>query len=289
MQSLTTPSRSSDAPDGAAIETCRSEARGTQPPLADGLWRGAIGVLSLLMLLLFAAALQQGGYFARVAEYLTPRVDRYLHNAGISARKIVIKGQVNLRDAEVIAALGISAGQSLFGFDALEAQKRLSQLQLVRGARVMRLLPSTLLVEIEERVPFARWAHDERVDLIDRDGVVLDDIAHIDAAAYPLVAGAGAGAVAEPLIRLMSSHEELAESIGMARFTPVRRWDLVVRSGAVIKLPADDIALALARFLRLPGWRDLLQQADMVIDMRLPDRAFVRRAAPRQAANTSAG
>jgi cell division protein FtsQ len=246
-------------------------------------------LLFVALLMLLAGGLYQGRYFERLAGFAAPRIEAYFHNAGIYVQKIVVEGQVNLKDEDILAALGISTGQSLFGFDAQEAQQRLLQLRMVRSARVMRLLPSTLLVEIEERSPFARWQHGDRTDLIDREGAVLSAEAKAGGTALPLVAGEGAETEAEPLIRLMTVHERLAEGVAMARFVAGERWDLVAKSGAVIRLPANDVALALARFVRLPDWRDLLDQPGVVVDMRLPDRAFVRRDAPPVATAARAG
>lgn len=287
MQSLKTSSRPAAAPEGAGAEARRRAAASASasPPFLHTL--SVLLFVALLMLL--AAGLYRGRYFDRLAGYVAPRLEAYFHNAGIHVQKIVVKGQVNLADADILAALGIATGQSLFGFDAQEAQQRLMRLQLVKSARVMRMLPSTLLVEIEERAPFARWQRGDRTDLIDRDGVVLSGAAKTDGNAYPLVAGEGAGAVAEQLIRLMTVHERLAEAVAMARFVAGERWDLVARSGAVVRLPANEVALALARFVRLPDWAQLLAEAGTVVDMRLPDRAFVRRDRPPVATAASAG
>ena len=46
----------------------------------------------------------------------------------------------------------------------------------VRDARVSRRLPDTLVVDIVERRPAAIWQHNQRLTLIDMDGVVLEPV-----------------------------------------------------------------------------------------------------------------
>ncbi len=291
MQSLTTGSDPDTPSMEGADQTCRPVSPSTispagpsagpvvSPPAGSGkesaVSKGRSGLYALLALSVFAIGLVYGGYFERVRSMVNGPLDNYFRSAGLVLQKIQIKGQVNLGDEQVIALLGIRSGQSLVGFDALRAQKRLSSLGQVRSARVMRLLPSTLLVEIEERVPFARWLHEGRMELVDEDGFVLVGVSP-ENRSYPLVVGEGAATRAARLIRILATHENLAGRIKMAERVGQYRWNLHAKSGAVIKLPRHELALALARFVTLPDWNRLLSRKNMVIDLRLRGRAFVR-------------
>ena len=230
-----------------------------------------------LALALLLAGLFYGGFFNRLSSFLAEPVQAYLLDAGVNLQKIQIKGQVNLDNAQIVKALGINSGQSLFGFDAIKAQQQLSQLGQVKSARVMRLLPSTLLVEIIERVPFARWLHNGRMQLIDVEGVVLRQLLEGQEVDFPLVVGDGASEKAAYLIRILSTHHELSGRIKMAERVAQYRWNLHAKSGAMIKLPPVDLALGLARLVQLPDWVRLLQQENLVIDLRRAGQAFVRR------------
>ncbi len=232
-------------------------------------------MLVACMLALFLVGLFYGGYFERVRLLASSMVEAYFLNAGIVLQEIHIKGQVNLRDEQIVAALGIRSGQSLFGFDATKAQKQLSMLGQVKSARVMRLLPSKLLVEIEERVPLARWIHEGQIDLIDKDGVVLRTLSSLDQSGHPLVAGAGADKKASALIRILSTHRGLAQHIKLAKRVGQYRWNLHANSGALIKLPPADVALGVARFVSLPDWQTLLTRKNLVVDLRQSSQAFV--------------
>lgn len=233
------------------------------------------GWLVLFMMALFLGGLAYGGFFDRLRSHISGPIETYFLNAGITLKKIVIKGQVGLKDEQILDALGIHSGQSLFGFNAFDAQKQLTKLGQVKTARIMRLLPSTLLVEIEERHPFAIWLRDGRMDLVDKDGVVLRVLSKDQKTNYPLIIGVGAAKKAAHLIRILSTHEELAGRIKMAERVGQYRWNLHAKSGAMIKLPSTELALGLARFVELPGWRKLLDSKNLTVDLRHPGQAFV--------------
>src|SRR3546814_1134860 len=68
-------------------------------------------------------------------------------------------------------------------------RERLLRFGWVEEARVSRRLPDTLVVDIVERTPAAIWQHNQRLALIDRHGVVLQDV-ELDAMPdLPLVIG----------------------------------------------------------------------------------------------------
>ena len=280
MRSLTTLSDIISFPKGGDGEACADErveqSRNNVPKVSQS---RSFGIILALMLAMFLSGLHYGGYFERVRQFSSAIMETYFLSAGIVLQEIHIKGQLHLEDKQIIKALGIRSGQSLFGFDALKAQKQLSSLGPVKSARVMRLLPSKLLVEIEERPPFARWMHDGRIDLIDKEGVVLRRLADVQQSHYPLVVGAGAERRAAALIRVLSTHPGLAGHIKLAERVGRYRWNLLARNGALIKLPPVNIALAIARFVSLPDWQTLLTSKKLVVDLRQSSQVFVNRQA----------
>ena len=276
MRSLTTLSDTLNFPKGEGDKTCPNDtAKQSGPSNIKNSPNRNFGALVVFMLALFLVGLHTGGYFERVRSFASLLFETYFLSAGIVLREIHIKGQVNLQDEQILTALGIRSGQSLFGFDAISAQKRLSALGPVKSARVMRLLPSKLLVEIKERSPFARWLHGGRLKLIDRDGFVLSKLSGAQRLNYPLVAGAGADKKAAELIRILSTHPVLAEHIKLAEWIGHYRWNLHAKGGAVIKLPPANLALGVARFVSLPDWQALLVRKNLVVDLRQASQAFI--------------
>ena len=89
-------------------------------------------------------------------------------------------------------------GSPILGFSLEQARKRIETLSWVDHATVERRLPGTVVVQPEERRPFAIWQHDGKFVLIDRNGQIVtnEDVAQFRQ--LPLVVGAGAPEAADP-------------------------------------------------------------------------------------------
>src|SRR6185312_3419901 len=79
------------------------------------------------------------------------QVEALAVSAGFGVRQITVEGQNHLSDAELAHALNAGPGTMMFAFDTDAAKARLEAVPWVKQAQVMRLLPSTLQVVIEER------------------------------------------------------------------------------------------------------------------------------------------
>ena len=166
--------------------------------------------------------------------------------AGLEVKAVQIEGQRHLKEAEISAALGPRDGVSIFVFDTEAARERLKRYGWVAEARVMRLLPSTLVVELEERTPYALWREGGKLAAIDATGKGLALVERSEFPNLPVVSGAGAAAPAAEIVEALNAVPELRDRVRDIERIAGRRWDLVLDSGLRAKLPATNIAGALA-------------------------------------------
>ena len=87
--------------------------------------------------------------------------------------------------------------------DVGDIRSRLLEFGWVKDARVSRRFPDTLVIDIVERKPAALWQDEDRLTLIDAEGVVLDRVQVSQMPDLPLLIGKGANAQAMPLDRLL--------------------------------------------------------------------------------------
>ena len=157
---------------------------------------------------------------------------------GLGIDGVSVDGNKHLTEAQVVEALAIQPSVSIFAFDTDAARDRLLQNGWVREARVMRLLPTTLVVELEERSPFAVWREGGDSVVIDAVGRPL---AEVQAAAFPslpVVSGPGAAGPAKEIVDMVRGFPELAGRVRDIERVAGRRWDLVLDTGLRAKLPA---------------------------------------------------
>ncbi len=195
---------------------------------------------------------------------------------GLRVREVVIDGRQKTPEPLLRAAIGVRSGEPILAFSAAEARSRIETINWVKSATVERRLPSTIVVQLNERRPFAIWQNQGKFALIDRDGNTVTDS---DVAAFagqlPLVVGSGAPHAAAALIDALATQPALQSRLTAAVRVGERRWNLRMNNGADVLLPEGAETLALARLASLQNAHALLDRPLETVDMRLPDRMVV--------------
>ena len=245
---------------------------GAQLDRGNGAWR-------IVALLLLAGAAGYGfwvsgedglyGQAKRGVEALTIA-------AGFGVKRITVEGQRHVTDAELTTALAAGPRTMMLAFDTDAAKERLEHVPWIKHAQVMRLLPSTLQVVIEERVPFAVWQSRGQTYVVDAEGTVIAPAVREAYADLPLVVGEGAGKNAADLFDTLRPFDSLTKQMVAALRVGDRRWTLKLASGIDIMLPDDGVTDALNTLIGLDRDRNLLGRNIAAVDLRLADRVSVR-------------
>lgn len=196
-------------------------------------------------------------------------------DAGFGLQDLYIKGREKTTSEEVLAATGMRIGESIFSVPLDEIKKRLETLGTVRHATVERSLPGTLRIALEERQPMAVWQHQGKQQLVDIDGVVLQE----KAGDYPqllVVVGSGAPAHLASLIEMLAREPELARQVVAAVRVGERRWDIKFSGGLEVMLPDAQQEKAWNKLADMQRRQDILDKAVRAIDMRIEERIFIK-------------
>jgi cell division protein FtsQ len=231
-------------------------------------------VLFLASALLYGAWI--GGQTERLFDALNGGVEKLAVAAGFGVKRITVEGQLHATDAEITAALKAGPDTMMLGFDTDAAKARLEAVPWIRHAQVMRLLPSTLQVVVEERVPYAIWQNHGQTYVVDAEGVMLAPALREAYADLPLVVGEGAAKAASALYDALKPYGDLKQKMIAALRVGDRRWTLKLASGLEIMLPDDNIGEALSSLTKLDEERGLLKRDIAAVDLRLLDRVTVR-------------
>lgn len=226
----------------------------------------------VLLIVLSVRSAAPGGTLATLRE----RFGGAVGFAGLRVQEVVIEGRANTPEPLLRAALGVTTGSPILGFSLEAARQRIETLSWVEHATVERQLPGTIVVNLQERRPFAIWQNGGKFVLIDRAG---QTVAHQDVAGFrtlPLVVGPGAPSGAAALIDALMERPALQARVVAAVRVGERRWNLHMNNNADVLLPEGHEAAALDRLMQLQQDHDLLDRPLVAIDMRLPDRLVLR-------------
>lgn len=215
--------------------------------------------------------------YAGVFEAARVELAKSASRSGFEVRRVRVSGVERMNEQLVYERVLAERDRPMPLVDLADVRARLLDLPWVADARVSRQLPDTLKVDIVERVPHAVLRKPDRLMLIDPQGHELEPIAAAEAKGTLLIEGPGAARQVEELGRLLDAAPALKPQIASAEWVGNRRWNLTFKTGQLLALPEGDAgAPALVKFARLDGMHRLIGGRPIAIDMRVPDRAYLR-------------
>jgi len=206
-------------------------------------------------------------------------------DAGLAVASVTVSGRQRTEDPAILDALGADRGTPTLAVDPAAARRRLEALPWVHHARVERRFPGRLLVRLHEREPMAVHTAGDGARLLDWRG---EPIRGIDAGRFPgllRVSGTGAPDATRELLRTLEGQPELADRAVRARRVGQRRWDVRLRNGVRVALPAEGAAAAWTRLARLEREHRLLARDVRRVDLRAAHRVVLERGKPRGGAD----
>jgi cell division protein FtsQ len=203
-------------------------------------------------------------------------VDALACGFGFSINAIEIRGLAEADSTEISDRIDVSRTGSLVMLDAEFARRRIAEIPWVADVTVRKIYPNRVVVDLTERQPFALWQDDGRVSVVDRTGAVMSDVILTRHAGLPLVVGAGANTRVGEAVDMMNAVSTLRPKIRAAVLVADRRWNLMTVDGVEILLPEEDPKAALARVADLQASKKILDRDVVAVDLRVPDRLFVR-------------
>ena len=195
---------------------------------------------------------------------------------GFKVDEILVIGRRETAQKDLLAAVQLARGAPILAFDLKAARKRIEALPWIKTVSVERMLPDTVLLNIEERRPLALWQHKGAFALIDSDGEVILKTGLERFSDLIVVVGRDAPAQAAELLKTLASEPQLMDRVRAAVRIGGRRWNLRFDNGIDVELPEQGLAEAWRRLAAFERRHRLLSRDITAIDLRLPDRVVVR-------------
>jgi len=114
----------------------------------------------------------------------------YFINSGFfSLDNIIIKCNRDALASELEPIIGVEKGTNIWRVDTGAVERRIETHPLVAASRVKRVWPSTLTIEVQERIPAAILVQNGEFLLVDKEGVVMQRVNRIGHLDLPLISG----------------------------------------------------------------------------------------------------
>lgn len=242
-------------------------ARGVLPPrVALGVVGGVLGIGLIVTL----ATGHRGERLAHAA------VSSSTAGFGFKLDKVHIQGASPMAQQAVLDATGLYKGQPILDLDLEQVRQSVARVGWVKEAQVVRLLPDTLVIAVKERETLAVWQNRGRTFVIDGAGATIPEA---DAGRFPqlpLIVGEGANEAAAAILPAVQSRPRLRDRLEALVRVDGRRWDLRLKDGGIVQLPAVEEESALIRLDQLDERQRILELGFERIDLREPGLIALR-------------
>ena len=203
-----------------------------------------------------------------------------LADAGFRVSSVVVEGASRFSVPYIVKAAGIRHDTPLMGLDLDQVRHRVEQVGWVKSVRILRLLPDTVVLAVAERPRLAVWQAHGRSRVIDPEGDVIPEADPGLFVDLPLVVGDGAPQAAGSILPELQARPRLMGRMEAVVRVDDRRWDLRLKDGSLIQLPAIGEYAALIQLDQLDQKDRLLDLGFERIDLRDPEMVVVRPRAP---------
>ena len=215
--------------------------------------------------------------YAGVPELARSELAKSASRAGFEVDRVRVTGVDRLNEQIVYERVLGEQDRPMPLVEVQDIRERLLELSWVKDARVSRQLPDMLRIDIVEREPHAVVLKPDRLILVDATGHELEPVSTEEAKGMLLISGPGAQKQVAELGRLLDAAPALKPQIAAAEWVGNRRWNLTFKTDQLLALPEGDKGpAALVKFAEMDGRNRLIGGKAIAIDMRVPDRAYLR-------------
>lgn len=188
-----------------------------------------------------------------------------------------IEGASDSLNAEIREVLGLEFPISSFDLDLDKLHERVLSLPPVEIAEVHLKGGGILSVRVDEKIPALLIKKDIGFNVLSEHGQYIRSVSSREHFSHlPLITGEGAENVASQAPSLFKAiGGELDEVRGLV-FVGKRRWNIVLASGQVIMLPANNPEQAIQKILILDKAEQILSRQVAIFDFRIPSRITLR-------------
>jgi cell division protein FtsQ len=218
----------------------------------------------------------QSGFVDQIQRRILSQFYIATADAGFRVQNVIVKGRQSVERDVLKNILNVEKGEPIFSYNLADMAQNIESLTWVKNVRIERRLPDTLYIVMEERTPLALWQQGGRVVLVDGDGVILSDKNLKKFSDLMVIVGDEAPQKAGTLMSYLQAEQTLKAQVTGARWVGNRRWDLVLKSGAIVRLPEQDMGLAISRLAKAQKEDQLLSKKLETIDVRDPMRIVVQ-------------
>jgi cell division protein FtsQ len=188
-----------------------------------------------------------------------------------------ISGNSKISEKEIRDAIGVKEGADLLSIPIHELRSKLLKLPWVKDVHILRFFPESLQIKISEEKAEAVFVEGNKKYLISEKGKILEQVDNDEILEkFIRVKGKNSNFEFKELLDTLHKFPKIRTRLFMVEKISDRRWNLILNSKALIKLPESQIINAIDALEQLNEENKLIS-LPTVVDLRLaPDRIYIK-------------
>ena len=177
---------------------------------------------------------------------------------------------------EIRLLIGVDLPISSYDINLEKIKKKIQLLKEVKSVNLY-ITENIIYIQVKARQPAIYWLNSSGLELLDDDGVSIKVVNDGRASlSLPLIAGVGANRYIDEAIFIYSKSKLFSKEIlGLVRVGE-RRWDLILKNGKKIMLPAEGLEIAFKKLIKENSYKTLVSGNFSVLDLRNLSRMVIR-------------
>ena len=233
--------------------------------------------LSLAKLLLLLIIIATSAFLYSKLDHVSKSYYQLTANLGFTIKDITVEGQKYTSSDKITKALRIKPGMPIFAISLSNLKARLENLEWIKYAVVERHLPNIIHISIVERTPIALGQKDQKLYIIDDEGVIINEKEIATHLHLPIIIGDGSEMYASSLIKILKIDKELFKHVISIIRVSERRWNVRFDNDLEIKLPEENMEKAWHKVIKIYKKKELFMPDYASIDLRIANKIFVEK------------
>lgn len=234
--------------------------------------------LVMVVAIIVAGAALLGGSLSKAGQRWASAMDGVSRSIGLSVDQVYIYGLENapMVERQIRVAAMIEPGENIFRADPHQIRRRIEGTKMVTHVRVYRYWPDTVQIYAYAAEPVALWHNGADWTVVDSMGRVMPRHRPGDYLDLIKTSGQGGPEAVPALHKGLAAVPHVARQIAYATRKSGRRWDLVLKNGAIVKLPNDETLLSGIETLAVLEKSSALMQRPLEsIDLRVAGKVYL--------------
>ena len=214
--------------------------------------------------------------YSKIVNFSLNVIEKYSYKYNYNLTQIKISNLNFLQEDEILLFFESYIGKSIFLVPIQKIANEIQKKKWVKDLNIRSNYKDTLIVSLKEEIPFGIYDNSNQKILFSNNFVVLEILKNVKQY-NDLIIFYGANSIENSKKLFKNFENDFKKNVKSATFLNNRRWNLQLKNKIVLKLPEENIKLAIKNYNRIYSNFSNSDLKDIEsIDLRIKKKAIIK-------------